>query len=336
MTNPVLVEVMRGSRIESRHRGSVAVVDADGAPALILGDVARPVFPRSAVKPLQALVLVESGAADRFGFGADELALASASHAGEPAHVAVVERMLARAGLDATALACGAHPPAHAPSAHALAQAGRKPSAIHNNCSGKHAGFLCAACAMGAEPKGYTDPAHPVQREVKAVLEGIAGVALEDGSCAIDGCSVPTWPLPLEKLALAFARFGAGRGLDRRRADAAARIRDACTARPHLVDGTGRFCTLVIGHFGPRVLVKGGAEGMLCGALPEMGLGIAIKCDDGARRAADVAMAALISRLLALDDRDCPVLEGLMRPTLRNWNDIEVGALRPTEILQRT
>jgi len=336
MTNPVLVEVVRGSRIESQHRGSVAVVDADGAPALILGDATRPVFPRSAVKPLQALVLVESGAADRFGFGADELALASASHAGEPEHVAVVERMLARAGLDATALACGAHPPAHDPSARALAQAGREPSAIHNNCSGKHAGFLCAACAMGAEPKGYTAPAHPVQREVKAVLEGITAVALEDGSCAIDGCSVPTWPVPLEKLALAFARFGTGRGLDRRRAGAAARIRDACAARPQLVDGTGRFCTLVIGHFGPRALVKGGAEGMLCGALPEMGLGIAIKCDDGARRAADVVMATLVSRLLELDDRDRAVLDGLMRPTLRNWNGIEVGALRPTEILQRT
>jgi L-asparaginase II len=337
MANPVLVEVVRGSRIESRHRGSVAVVDADGTAALVLGDVARPVFPRSAVKPLQALVLVESGAADRFGFAADELALASASHAGEPAHVAGVGRMLARAGLDAAALACGAHPPGHAPSAQALARAGREPSAIHNNCSGKHAGFLCAACALGADPKGYIDPAHPVQRKVKAVLEGIAGVALEDGSCAIDGCSVPTWPVPLERLALAFARFGTGVGLDPQRAGAAARIRDACAARPHLVAGTGRFCTRVIEHFGARVLVKGGAEGMLCGALPQVGLGIAIKCDDGAGRAADVVMAAMISRLLALDDRDRAVLDGLMRPALRNWNGIEVGALRPTGILlQRT
>src|SRR5215471_21445903 len=171
MTNPVLVEVMRGSRIESRHRGSVAVVDADGAPALILGDVARPVFPRSAVKALQALVLVESGAADRYGFGEEELALACASHGGEPGHVAAAERMLRAAGLDSSALACGTHWPLHQPSAQALARAGGTASALHNNCSGKHAGFLCAACAMAAEPAGYIEAQHPVQRAVKAVLE---------------------------------------------------------------------------------------------------------------------------------------------------------------------
>src|SRR5438477_3016997 len=135
--SPVLVEVVRGSRIESEHRGRLAVIGADGKPVLLLRDVAAPVFPRSAVKPLQALPLVETGAADRFGFGDDALALASASHSGEPAHVALAERMLACAGLDAAALACGAHPPAHAPSAQALARSGREPSALHNNCSGK-------------------------------------------------------------------------------------------------------------------------------------------------------------------------------------------------------
>jgi len=337
MTSPVLVEVLRGSLLESEHRGRVAVIDADGNAVLRLGDVARPVFPRSAVKPLQALPLVETGAADRFGFGDDELAVASASHAGEPAHVALVEHMLARAGLDAAALVCGAHPPIHAPSAQALARSGREPSALHNNCSGKHAGFLCVACAMEANPAGYADPAHPVQRAVKAAIEGIAGVALEDRSRAIDGCSVPTWALPLEKLAHGFARFGTGRGLDPHRAEAAARIRAACAANPYLVAGTGRFCTRVMAHFGGRVLVKGGAEGVLCGALPEAGLGIAVKCDDGAARAAEVVMAALISRLLALDDADRGALAPLVQPGLRNWNGVEVGVLRPSDLLaQRT
>ena len=337
MTSPVLVEVIRGSLLESEHRGRVAVIDADGNAVLRLGDVARPVFPRSAVKPLQALPLVETGAADRFGFGADELAVASASHAGEPAHVALVEHMLARAGLDAAALVCGAHPPIHAPSAQALARSGREPSALHNNCSGKHAGFLCVACAMEANPAGYADPAHPVQRAVKAAIEGIAGVALEDRSRAIDGCSVPTWALPLEKLAHGFARFGTGRGLDPHRAEAAARIRAACAANPYLVAGTGRFCTRVMAHFGGRVLVKGGAEGVLCGALPEAGLGIAVKCDDGAARATEVVMAALISRLLALDDADRGALAPLVQPGLRNWNGVEVGVLRPSDLLaQRT
>jgi len=337
MTSPVLVEVIRGSLLESEHRGRVAVIDADGNAVLRLGDVARPVFPRSAVKPLQALPLVETGAADRFGFGDEELALASASHAGEPAHVALVEHMLARAGLDAAALVCGAHPPIHAPSAQALARSGREPSALHNNCSGKHAGFLCVACAMEANPAGYADPAHPVQRAVKAAIEGIAGVALEDRSRAIDGCSVPTWALPLEKLAHGFARFGTGRGLDPHRAEAAARIRAACAANPYLVAGTGRFCTRVMAHFGGRVLVKGGAEGVLCGALPEAGLGIAVKCDDGTARAAEVVMATLISRLLALDDADRGALAPLVQPGLRNWNGVEVGVLRPSDLLaQRT
>ncbi|HXN43707.1 MAG TPA: asparaginase, partial [Xanthobacteraceae bacterium] len=142
---------------------------------------------------------------------------------------------------------------------------------------------------------------------------------------------------PLERLAHGFARFGTGRGLDPHRAEAAARIRAACAARPYLVAGTGRFCTRIMAHFGGRVLVKGGAEGVLCGALPEAGIGVAIKCDDGAARAAEVAMAALISRLLALDDADRAALAPLVRPALRNWNGIEVGALRPSGLLaQRT
>src|SRR6185295_10373924 len=149
MGNPVLVEALRGALTESRHRGAVAVVDADGAAVLALGDVAQPVYPRSAVKPLQALPLVESGAADRYGFGDEELALACASHGGEPPHIAVAARMLSRAGLDVGALECGTHWPTQQSSAQALARAGAAPSALHNNCSGKHAGFLCVACAAG-------------------------------------------------------------------------------------------------------------------------------------------------------------------------------------------
>ena len=174
MLNPVLVEVTRGNLVESRHSGAVAVVDADGATVLELGDVAAPIFPRSAIKALQALVLVESGGPDRYGFGDEELALACASHGGEPGHVAGVERMLRAVGLDASALACGTHWPLHQPSGQALARAGGMASALHNNCSGKHAGFVCAACAMGTGAGGYVEAAHPVQREVKAALESLS------------------------------------------------------------------------------------------------------------------------------------------------------------------
>ncbi len=333
MPNPVLVEVTRGSLVESRHRGALAVVDGDGATALALGDVATPVYPRSAIKALQALVLVESGGAERCRFDDEELALACASHGGEPAHVAGVGRMLRAAGLDPSALACGTHWPLHQPSAQALARAGGVATALHNNCSGKHAGFLCAACAVAADTGSYVEAQHPVQHEVKAVLENLSGAAIPDERRAIDGCSVPTWALPLADLARAFARFGSGRELGPRRAAAAQRLRAACAAKPWFVAGSGRFDTELMQHFGARVFVKAGAEGVYCGALPELGLGIAVKCDDGQGRAAEVTMAAVIARLLSLADPDREFLARFVWPVLRNWKGTEVGGVRPAEAL---
>ena len=326
MTNPILVEVLRGSLVESRHRGAVAVADADGGAVLAIGDVTTPIFPRSAIKALQALPLVESGAADAFGFGDEELALACASHSGEPGHVAGVTRMLAKAGLDVSALRCGAHWPIAQPALVALARTG-EPSALHNNCSGKHAGFLCVACAKGIDHADYWRPQHPVQREVRAVLEDFTGTVLGDDRRAIDGCSVPTWAIPLQNLARAFAKFGTGRGLGPERARAAARLRAACTQKPWHVAGTGRFCTEIMQRFGARVFVKTGAEGVYCGALPELGLGIALKCDDGAGRASQAVMAAVIARFLPLGDAERVALARFVHPTLRNWNGFEVGSL---------
>src|SRR3954447_3404668 len=333
MSNPVLVEVVRGALIESRHRGAMAVVDADGATVLALGDVARPVYPRSAVKAIQALPLVESGAADKYGFGDKEIALACASHGGEPAHVEVASRMLARASLDSGALDCGAHWPSHQPSTQALARSGAAPSALHNNCSGKHSGFLCVACAAGVEHGGYVKAEHFVQREVRGTLESLTGVGSSVDACGIDGCSIPTWAVPLDRLAHAFARFGTGQGLSPERAKAAARIRAACAAQPYFVAGTGRFCTEVMTLFGARVLAKTGAEGVYCGALPEQGIGIALKCDDGATRAAEVVMAAMVARFLPMSDGERGAVDRFLRPTLRNWNGIEVGGLRPSDAL---
>jgi len=332
MTDPILVEVLRGLLVESRHRGAVAVADADGGTVLTLGGVAAPIFPRSAVKALQALPLVESGAADRYGFGDEELALACASHSGEPGHVAGVTRMLAKAGLDAAALRCGAHWPIAQPALVELARTG-EPSALHNNCSGKHSGFLCVACAQGIDHADYWRPQHPVQREVRTVLEHMTGATLSDDRRAVDGCSVPTWAIPLQNLAQGFAKFGTGRGLAPERARAAARLRAACARKPWHVAGTSRFCTEIMELLGARVFVKTGAEGVYCGALPEQGLGIAVKCDDGAGRASQAIMAALIARFLPLDDAERAALTRLAQPTLRNWNGIEIGALRVTDAI---
>jgi L-asparaginase II len=330
MINPVLVEVFRGAMVESRHAGAVAAVDADGHEVLSLGDVRRPVYPRSAIKAIQALPLVESGAADRYGFGPEELALACASHGGEPGHIATVERMLRLIGLDGSALKCGTHWPIHQPSAQALARAGGHASALHNNCSGKHAGFLCVACATGADPAHYVQPAHPVQRAVRDTLETMGESPLSGDVCAVDGCSVPTWALPLDALALAFAKFGSGAHMLPERAKAAARLRQACTAHPWHVAGTGRFCTEIMQRFGARIFAKTGAEGVYCAALPKLGIGIAVKCDDGAGRAAEVMMAATLDRLLN-NDADSTLLEPFVRPPLRNWNGVTTGQLRPTE-----
>jgi L-asparaginase II len=332
MNDPVLVEAWRGPLVESRHRGAVAVADAEGKLVLSVGDVTTPVFPRSAVKALQALALVETGAADRYGLGDEELALSCASHSGEPAHVEGVTRMLAKVGLDPSALACGAHWPINQPAAFALAKTG-PPSALHNNCSGKHTGFLCLACAIGVDHVGYWRPDHPVQQKVRNVLEELTGAVLGPDQRAVDGCSVPTWAIPLRNLAHAFAKFGTGHGLARERANAAARLRTACAQKPLYVAGTGRFCTEIMKLLGARAFVKTGAEGMFCGALPERGLGIAIKCDDGAGRAAEALMAAIIARFLPLDTAERAAIARFVSPILRNWNGIEVGALKVTEAL---
>ena len=241
--------------------------------------------------------------------------------------MAGVTRMLAKAGLDVSALRCGAHWPMAQPALVALARTG-EPSALHNNCSGKHAGFLCVACAKGIDHADYWRPQHPVQREVRAVLENLTGAALGDDRCAIDGCSVPTWAIPLENLAHAFAKFATGRGLAPERARAAARLRAACTQKPWHVAGTGRFCTEIMQLFGARVFVKTGAEGVYCGALPELGIGIALKCDDGAGRASQAVMAAVIARFLPLGDAERVALARFVHPILRNWNGFEVGSLR--------
>ena len=335
MGDPVLVEVTRGSRVESRHCGAVAVCDVDGGEVFALGDISAPVFPRSAIKALQALPLVASGAADRFGLTPAEIALACASHSGEPVHAGTALGMLEKCGRGAAVLECGVHWPLGVEAARALAARGDKPTALHNNCSGKHAGFVCLSCAMRVEPSGYVGPDHPVQREVKAAIEDITKTRLGARVRAIDGCSIPTYATPIRALAQGFARFGAGHGLSPAKAAAARRIREAVAAHPAMVAGEGRFDTLIAQTLGSRAFVKTGAEGVYCAAFPELGLGVAIKCEDGAGRAAETAMAALIARFLPLSETEHAALADRLAPTLRNWNGAIVGEIRATPALTR-
>ncbi|WP_323989311.1 asparaginase [Nguyenibacter sp. L1] len=324
----IIAEATRGDRVESRHAGSAVVVDAAGRVVFALGDAERPTYPRSAVKSFLALPLVESGAAARLGLGDEELALACASHTGEPAHVAAASRMLTRAGRDAACLECGVHWPVDDGAARALAGTGQGPSALHNNCSGKHAGFICLACDRGQDSTGYIHPEHPIMREVTAALADVTGAPHGPDNRGIDGCSIPTYAIPLRALAHGFARFGSGVGLGAERARAAARLRAAVAAAPFMVGGTNRFDTVLMQALGPAVFSKMGAEGIMAAALPEQGLGIAVKCHDGAPRAAEVAMAALLIRFLGPENRDNMVLAGLTRHSMRNWNGMIVGEVR--------
>ncbi len=341
MNNPILVEAMRGDTRESAHRGAVAVFDADGGRVVSIGDIETPIFPRSAVKVLQAIPLVESGAADRLDLDDEELAIACASHNGEPAHVAVVDRMLAKAGLDGASLECGVHWPRVDSVLRAMAAAGTTATARHNNCSGKHAGFLCLACMLAGGgdlreyARGYVAPRHPVMRVVTEALQSATGYDLASAPRGIDGCSIPTFAIPLARLAIAFARIGTGTGLRPGFARAAERLRRAVARHPFMVAGSERFDTTVMAALGERVFCKVGAEGVFCAALPESGLGVAIKMDDGnTARAAEVAMAAVIESFVDLDDDEETLIRGFSQARLHNWNRIEVGALRATTELR--
>ena len=328
MENPVLAEVTRGNTVESRHRGAAIVVDADGAIVFSIGDVERPVFPRSAVKAIQALPLFESGAADRYGLSEPEIALAVSSHSGEPLHAETSLAMLRKAGRDAGCLECGAHWPTNEAAARAMAKAGAEPTALNNNCSGKHAGFVCLSCALDEDPAGYVKAGHAVQQAVRGALEDVTGAAHSADRMGTDGCSIPSYAVPLKALALGFARFGTGHGLSPERIKAAARIRKAVAANPFMVAGTGRFDTRAMELLRERIFITTGAEGVYCGALPELGYGIALKCEDGAGRAAEVVMAELLRRFVPMDEAVTTAFAPLCETVLKNWNGIEVGRVR--------
>jgi L-asparaginase II len=337
MENPILVEALRGSTVESFHRGAVAVVDDHGRMVWSCGDVQRPIFPRSAVKLLQALPLVASGAAQRLGLSNEALALACASHGGEPAHAQTAASMLGAAGVDVGVLECGAHWPHHEASERALARAGEEPTALNNNCSGKHAGFVCVGCALSGltgQPlmdfmRGYVEAEHPVMREVTRALAVATDHAVATAPRGIDGCSIPTYAIPLVNLALGFARAGTGHGLPTQWAKAAQRLRTAIAQAPFMVAGTERFDTQVMQRLGARVCCKVGAEGVYCASLPERGWGVALKMDDGnTSRAAEVVMAALIEALLPLAPDDANAMRSLSDTVMRNWQGRTVGGLR--------
>ncbi|PCJ83894.1 MAG: asparaginase [Hyphomicrobiales bacterium] len=291
----MIVEVKRGEFVESIHECSVSVVDADGVIVEEHGNVSDPIFPRSAIKAFQALAMVESGAAKHFGFTEQELAMCCSSHSGEDRHADHVVDMLSKLGLKEEALNCGPSWPRRASYARNYAVAGGHANALRHNCSGKHSGFLCLACHLSEDVEDYTAYDHPVQKEVAAVIEAITGFTLREIP-EIDGCSAPAHQLPLHAIALGFARFATGRGLEPQRKEAAETLYNACTTFPELVGGDNRYDSLIMKAAPKALFAKTGAEGVYCGAIPDRGIGIAIKCHDGAARAAELAFGAVVEK----------------------------------------
>ncbi|CAI9121051.1 asparaginase [Brytella acorum] len=335
MTSGLLAEVFRGGRVESSHLGRAVVVDSEGDILWSLGDVEAPIFPRSTVKALLALPFVESGAAERLGASQEELALACASHNGEQRHADAAARLLSRVGRDVTCLECGVHWPTYEAAARALATEGHHPTALHNNCSGKHAAMICTACDLGLDPTGYVLPKHPVQREATEILATLTGTAHNEQNRGTDGCSMPTYAIPLRALATGFARFGSSTHMSGGRAVAATKLREAIAAAPFMVAGTGRFDTRIMEHFQTRVFCKMGAEGVMVAALPELGLGFALKADDGGNRAVEVAVTVLLQRFGASlwSPHDEAFMTEQANYPLRNWNGFPIGSMQPAACL---
>lgn len=291
------VEITRGGTIESTHRVHGAVADASGSVVSSFGDPSLVTFFRSSAKPFQALPLVEDGAVEAFRLTGEELAVCCASHSGEPRHVALVQGLLDRVGVDHNALACGAQAPFNRKAADALVRSGSAPGRIHNNCSGKHAGMLLLATHHGWDIDGYERPTHPVQVRMLDEVERWSHVPRDEIETAVDGCGVVCFALSLSAMAAAYARFLAAA----RAKEPAERIVRAMTSHPHAVAGTDRLCTDVMAATDGEVWAKVGAEGVYGAGVVSNGLGLSLKVEDGGWRAAEIGLISLLDMLGAID-----------------------------------
>lgn len=319
-----VAEVWRGGLCESLHFGHAVVVDASGAVVGAWGNPGAVIYPRSSCKMIQALPLVESGAADAAGLGVKQLALSCASHSGAAIHAAAVTEWLSGLGLGEGDLRCGAQEPSDIPARDALIRAGESPCQIHNNCSGKHSGFLTLNRHLGGGAE-YHEVDHPVQRAVRAAFEEVTGEDVR--GWGIDGCSAPNFATSLQGLARAMAGFAAAREGRGARESAMARLRDAMMAHPEMVAGEGRACTELMRAMGGRAAVKTGAEAVFVAILPEQGLGMAVKVLDGGTRASEAAITQLLVRYGVLD-ADHPAARKRLRAELRNRRGVLAAEVR--------
>jgi len=320
----ILAEVWRGPFLESQHRGHAVICDGTGDIVASWGDPDLVFLPRSSSKMIQALPLIESGAADLMGLTPEQLALSCASHQGAAIHTDRVSKWLAELGLTDDAFRCGPQEPSDIAARDALIRDGKAPCQMHNNCSGKHSGFLTVARHLNAGPE-YIDPAHPVQLAVREAFEDLTGMA--SPGYAIDGCSAPNFATTLHGMARAMARMASGNTGSDTRNLASARLVAAMARYPELVAGEGRACTEMMRAMGGRASIKTGAEAVFVAILPGSGFGIALKVEDGGTRAAEAAIAALLVRLGVADAAD-PLIAKRLSPAIMNRRGIETGFIR--------
>lgn len=321
------VEVTRGGLVESRHRVSAALVDDQGRLRAWAGDPELLTFFRSAAKPLQALPIVADGAADAFGLSDAELAVCCASHSGEPPHVEAVRSILEKIGCSEDDLVCGPHWPLHEPTADALREQGASPRRIHNNCSGKHAGMLAWSRHQGVDTKNYHRVDHPVQRRICSEIASWAASTCEAMPVGVDGCGVPSFAQPLNVMAGIYARIVAA--AEREPAGAAGRVTRAMTAEPYFAGGTGRLTSRLIEVTGGRLLAKYGAEAIYCLGDRDRSWGVAVKVEDGGRRAVGPAVIDFIAQMGMLTADELEALEDRHTSAVRNTRDKIVGEIRP-------
>jgi L-asparaginase II len=328
-----LVEVTRGNTTESVHYGSVAVVDLRGQLLYSAGDPEFLTFTRSTIKPFQALPFLREGGPQHFGFDRREIALMCASHSGEPMHTEAVEGMLHKAGCDEHHLRCGCHVPMRYAQGEAPPP-GAQFNQLHNNCSGKHAGFLAWCVQHGAPLDSYLDPAHPLQQGIRQVLARVAGLGPGELTAGTDGCSAPNYALPLSRLAYSYARLAQGAG-DPEFGDQMADLFDAMTGHPELVSGSGRSDLAFMRSAPGDWVAKVGAEAVQVIGVRSAGLGIAVKIADGNNRALYPATIAVLQQLGLLSHLEGSPLAPFAHPSLRNCRGLEVGAIRPVVELTR-
>ena len=325
MPNPAapLVRVERGGVEEAIHLGHLAVVDAGGRLHASLGNPGRVTYFRSCAKPFQAIGSLGAGIAARYELGAEHVAIMAASHNGEPRHVEIVRDLLRRTGIAESDLQCGAHWPYYEPAATAARHQMDEPLAVFNNCSGKHAGMLAAARALGAPLDTYLEPDHPIQQRIRDVIETFTGCPPSEIHYGVDGCSAPNAAVPLAAMARSFA------ALVTSTEETPRTVAAAMTQHPYLIGGTDRFDTRLMEVTGGRLLAKGGAAGAHCTGDRRSGRGLAVKLDSGDGTWTAVAVMAALERLNWLDQAEHDALSSFARPTLRNHKRLAVGSVRP-------